>query len=84
MKEWTTYTKSKNSDGSSEGNNKPNIREYILIKITDNFLAIAVFILCILFGLIGLFSGLNDTSATWALHASELSLGVFLGLLSKK
>lgn len=84
MKEWTAYTKSKNSDGSSEGNDKPNILEYILIKATDNFLAIAVFILCIIFGLIGLFCNLNGASATWSLHASELSLGVFLGLLAKK
>ena len=44
MKEWTAYTKSKNIDGSSEGNDKPSIVEYILIKTTDNFVAIAEFI----------------------------------------
>ena len=84
MKEWTTYTKTKNSDGSSENNDKPKIFEYILIKVTDNFLAIAVFILCIFFGVIGLFCELKPDSTNWALHASELSLGVFLGLLTKK
>lgn len=84
MKEWTAYTKSKVGDGASEQSEKPKIQEYILIKITDNFLAIAVFILCILFGCLGLFGTLSETSTTWALHASELSLGVFLGLLSKK
>lgn len=84
MKEWTAYTKSKNIDGSSEGNDKPSIVEYILIKTTDNFLAIAVFILCIIFGFIGLLCNLDGESTTWSLHASELSLGVFLGLLSKK
>lgn len=84
MKEWTTYTKTKGSEGSSESEDKPKIGEYILIKITDNFLAIAVFILCIFFGLIGLFAKLPSTNTDWALHASELSLGVFLGLLAKK
>lgn len=83
MKEWSAYTKTKNIDGSSERTEKPEIHEYILIKVTDNFLAISVFLLCIFFGLIGLFCELNDNSTTWALHASELSLGVFLGLLKR-
>ena len=84
MKEWTTYTKTKNSDGSSENEDKPKIAEYILIKITDNFLAIAVFALCIFFGLIGLFCELEPEPKNWALNASNLALGVFLGLLTKK
>ena len=84
MKEWTTYAKTKNGDGSSENENKPKIFEYILIKITDNFLAIAVFALCIFFGLIGLFCELAMESEKWALNTSNLALGVFLGLLTKK
>jgi hypothetical protein len=84
MKEWSAYIKSKNSDGSSENSDKPKIAEYILIKITDNFLAISVFALCIIFGLIGLFCELQPDPKNWALNASNLALGVFLGLLSKK
>ncbi|MGZ2368604.1 hypothetical protein ACXR6G_02310 [Ancylomarina sp. YFZ004] len=84
MREWTTYTKTKNGDGSSENSDKPKIIEYILIKLTDNFLTIAVFILCILFGTLGLFYIKADSNITWALHASELSLGVFLGLAKRK
>jgi len=84
MEEWTAYAKTKSGDGASELRDKPKIQEYILIKITDNFLTIAVFVLCILFGGIGLFGSLSEQSITWALHASELSLGVFLGSLTKK
>lgn len=83
MKEWTSYTKTKNSEGSSETIDKPKVLEYILIKVTDNFLAIAVFALCISFGGVGLFCELKSDSTNWALHAAELSLGVFLGLLKK-
>jgi hypothetical protein len=83
MKDWSEYSKSKINSGSSE-NNKPKVFEYILIKLTDNFLAVAVFVLCLVFGYIGLFTNISESNIPWALHASELCLGVFLGLLAKK
>lgn len=84
MKDWAEYSKTK-SIGSSSEENRPKVLEYILIKLTDNFLAVAVFVLCILFGYMGLFKlDANEKNMTWALHASELCLGVFLGLLAKK
>lgn len=81
MKDWSEYSKSKVTQGSSE-NTRPKILEYMLIKLTDNFLAVAVFVLCIAFAYIGLFVK-QDSNTTWALHASELCLGVFLGLLKR-
>ena len=81
MKDWTEYSKAKVVVGSSE-NAKPNVFEYMLIKLTDNSLAASVLFLCILFALIGLFCDRNENTA-WTLHASELCSGVFLGLLKK-
>jgi hypothetical protein len=81
MKDWAEYSKSKTTGGSTE-NSKPSIREYMLIKLTDNFLAVAVFVLCVIFAAIGIF-GKQDNNTAWTLHAAELCLGVFLGLLKK-
>lgn len=82
MKDWSDYTKTKTTSGSSE-DSKPSIKEYMLIKLTDNFLAFAVFILFIILFSVGLFAELG-TKTDWTLHAAELCLGVFLGLLKKQ
>ena len=87
MDDWKTYSATKNESQQGSSENKAKILEYILIKLTDNFLVVAIFSLCLLGGWVGLFKIDNSTNpdkVNWALHAAELCLGVFLGLLKKK
>jgi len=83
MENWSEFAQTHNESATSSGE-KPKVIEYILIKIIDNMLPTSVFILTIFFAIMAFFF-LNDTVKTnWALHAAELSLGVFLGLLKSK
>ena len=64
---------------------KPNPLGYLIVTLTDNLLIMAVLILTLIFAYIGLFSidQSKHEQMNWALHAAELSLGVFLGLIKK-
>ena len=82
MKDWNTFAKTHHEHvvTSSE---KPKVFDYVLLKFTDNMLEVGVFSLTIVFAYVGLFA-MNETQTdrvNWALHAAELCLGVFLGLL---
>ncbi len=82
MKDWDQFAKTVQKTAQVSGV-KPNPLTYMFIKATDNSLAIAVFLLTILFAFVGLFwfEAADSEKINWALHASELCLGVFLGLL---
>lgn len=83
MKDWNTFAKTHHEHVATTSD-KPKVRDYILLKTTDNMLAISVFILTLIFAYVGLFQFNSDGNAdkvNWALHAAELCLGVFLGLL---
>ncbi|MFC1524284.1 hypothetical protein ACFL6N_05795 [Thermodesulfobacteriota bacterium] len=85
MEDWASFAKTSQETATVTGAN-PNPWAYLIIKSTDNFLGISVFVLTLVFASIGLF-GFDSTQidkTNWALHAAELSLGVFLGLLKTK
>lgn len=82
MKDWNLFAKTHHDHVATSGE-KPRVIDYVFLKITDNMLEIGVFCLTLIFAYIGLFS-MNETQTSkvnWALHAAELCLGVFLGLL---
>jgi|AntAceMinimDraft_9_1070365.scaffolds.fasta_scaffold09872_3 hypothetical protein len=82
MKDWDSFAKTTQETVEVSGT-KPSVYAYILIKATDSSLVIAIFILTLLFAYTGLFQFDKEQTEqiNWALHASELCLGVFLGLL---
>lgn len=82
MMDYLKFVQSHTVKGSGESK-PPSTRKYFWVQVIDNGLAIAVFILCVLFGLIGLFVDAAEDRVSWALHAAELCLGVLLGLLAK-
>jgi len=84
MQDWSAYVKSTSQAKTTTGET-PKVGGYILIKITDSFLIIGLVILTLLFAGIGIFYETTNTEKTnWALHAAELCLGVFLGVISTK
>jgi hypothetical protein len=84
MKDWSEFAKTAQATAESVGT-APSAWQYIIIKATDNFLAISVFILTLIFAYVGLFTftDIESDKASWSLNAANLCLGVFLGLLKK-
>lgn len=82
MKDWSQYAKTV-KDSHQTGGAEPKISSYLAIKFVDNLLPLSVFILTMVFSIIALFviDTENQQKLNWALHAAELCLGVFLGLL---
>jgi hypothetical protein len=83
MTDWASFTKIHGERIATTGE-KPKITHYLVVKATENMLKISVFILILLFAYIGIYGATTQTDANkmnWALHAAELCLGVFLGLL---
>jgi hypothetical protein len=84
MKDWDNFARTYREAAKTTGTT-PSKWDYLIIKATDNSLAISVFILTIFFASIGLFyfDSTQPQQTNWSLHASELCLGVFLGLLKQ-
>lgn len=82
MKDWSQFAKACNDTAKATGS-KPNPLDYFIVKFTDNLIPFSIFILTIVFAYVGLFmiDPAENQKVNWALHAAELSLGVFLGLL---
>ncbi len=81
MKEWTEYSKA--ARAPEKGGAEPSIWGYVAIRLIDSMLPVSVLVLTLIFFFTALFF-IKDTDGTrlnWALHAAELCLGVFLGLL---
>ena len=91
MKDYKEYYKIIMESVEATGQ-KPSIREYLFIKLSDNFLIVALLCLTLLFAGIGIclsFCGKNTNSLTestgsWVLDVAKLCLGVFLGLFASK
>lgn len=85
MRDWQSYHKS--AVGSNDSAGKPSVREYFMIKLSDNWIAVAVlmlFLICMVAGLICTkFGAENSEAAKWSFDSAKLCLGVFLGLLKK-
>ena len=83
--DWADYIKAHKTAGETFSDNKrPHIVEFALFKVINNGLASSVFALTIFFSTVGIFSNRPADATNFALHAAELSLGVFLGLLAKR
>jgi len=82
VNDWEQFART-TQDTAKVAGAKPSAWQYLLIKATDNSLEIAVFVLTLIFTYIGLFifDSTQLEKTNWALHAAELCLGVFLGLL---
>lgn len=85
MKDWQTYSKS--AVGNSERSGSPSVQEYLLIKLSDNWIAVAVlvlFLICTAAGLVSdIYGSDNSKSGQWCFDSAKLCLGVFLGLLKR-
>jgi hypothetical protein len=85
MKDWQTYAKS--AVGNSEASGQPSVREYLMIKLSDNWIAVAVlflFLFCMLAGLISdRYWPEKSEAGKWCFDSAKLCLGVFLGLLKR-
>jgi len=83
MDDWNTFAQiSKQTHPTGDGG-QPKVLNYLAIKFIDNFLTVSVFLLTVFFSIIALFvlDSANQEKLNWALHAAELCLGIFLGLL---
>jgi hypothetical protein len=85
MKDYKEYYNTIMQSTATTGD-KPRIRDYILIKVTDNVLIVLLFILTISFVAAGMYCTLKNSLqlSTWLLDAGKLCLGVFLGLFAAK
>ena len=83
MEDWSNYAKTVTDAKTSTGET-PKVGGYILIKITDNFIVVGLVILMVAFAVVGIFFADDTEKINWTLHASELCLGVFLGLITGK
>lgn len=85
MKDWQAYAKS--AVGNSDTATQPSVKEYLMIKLSDNWISVAVlllFILCMVAGLLSdAYGQQNSEAAKWCFDCAKLCLGVFLGLLKK-
>ncbi|WP_143505280.1 hypothetical protein [Pseudomonas sp. ICMP 460] len=86
MKDWNTYAQSRASSASGSGA-EPSVTEYLSIKLADNWIAVVVVMVMVLFALGGVVTLIPDkpsfsTSSVWFFDAAKLCLGVFLGLLT--
>ncbi|HET9569786.1 MAG TPA: hypothetical protein VFP20_00030 [Bacteroidales bacterium] len=84
MKDWSEYLKVVSEAQATTGE-RPKVGGYILIKITDNSLIIVLILLTLIFSGLGLFLKCDTPDKTsWAFHAADLCLGVFLGVISTR
>ena len=88
MKEWNTYAQSRGgTKQAAGGDDSPKVSEYLLIKLSDNWLAVAVLLLLVLFSFAGLGCKMSDSvqvneTGNWFFEVAKITLGVFLGLLT--
>lgn len=82
MTDWKEYAKSTQSKGDSA---PLSVKEYALIKITDNWIAVCVlflFIFCSLMGYFGFDNKTPSDGSKWFYDCAKLCIGVFLGTLT--
>lgn len=75
---WQDYHKAQEKHFKSTGK-APNVKEYFLIKMVENWLIILIVLLALLFAFSGFFL-LSDKKSDAALWFAGLCLGVFLGI----
>ncbi|WP_439870172.1 hypothetical protein ACTACT_06605 [Pseudomonas syringae] len=88
MNNWGDYAKTTKST-TQGGGEAPRVRDYALIKIVDNWLALAVLLILIGSCTVGVVLADSDKAALvesskWFFDSAKLALGVFLGLLAKR
>ena len=82
--DFQTYASTVNQSIQATGS-MPSAWHYFSVIFTDNLSSIILLIVTMTFAILGLFvlNPEHKDQVNWALHAAELSLGVFLGLLKK-
>ncbi|WP_133298296.1 MULTISPECIES: hypothetical protein [unclassified Pseudomonas] len=86
MKDWNTYAQSRKTTSSGSGA-EATVKEYLSIKLADNWIAVVVVIVMVVFAVAGVVclipdKGAVNASSVWFFDAAKLCLGVFLGLLT--
>jgi hypothetical protein len=86
MKEWNTYAQSRKTIASGNGA-EATVTEYLSIKLADNWIAVVVVVVMVVFAVAGVLCLIPDkasvnASSAWFFDAAKLCLGVFLGLLT--
>lgn len=89
MKEWKDYAQSRGATRAGEGTAEPTVGEYFQIKMADNWIAVTIIVVTLIFSLIGVGCTFSDKAsvsgtASWFFDAAKLCLGVFLGLLTNQ
>jgi hypothetical protein len=80
MKDWSDFNRiHKETLIDSDEKKKASVIRYLSIKLVDNWISIVLIALLVFFSILG-FNSNDSTKNSWALHAGELCLGVFLGL----
>jgi hypothetical protein len=82
MKDYKEYYNIVKSNDTATGS-KPSVAGYLWIKVVDNGLLIALFILVITFFTSSIYAS-NEKISNFSMDAFKLTLGVFLGLFAGK
>ncbi|MCX2684049.1 hypothetical protein OO306_00620 [Pseudomonas sp. DCB_AW] len=86
MNDWKTYAQSRAAIAPGSGA-QPSVSEYLSIKLADNWIAVVVVCVMLVFAIAGVatlcLGGAEVVkSSVWFFDAAKLCLGVFLGLLT--
>lgn len=88
MNSWGEFaaTSKKTVQGGGE---RPRVRDYAVIKVVDNWMAICALLILFFCAAAGLFCANSDKASVvdagkWFFESAKVVLGVFLGLLAKK
>ena len=82
---WEDYTEI-HKKSETYGGRPPRLRDYCFLKLIEHGYSVSVLLLTLIFTAVAFLVKADDPAkVNWALHAAELSLGVFLGLkIAKK
>lgn len=88
MNSWDEFAETSNKTIQG-GGSKPRVRDYALIKIVDNWMAISALVILGSCSVVGLICAASEKAAIvdaskWFFESAKVVLGVFLGLLAKK
>lgn len=89
MKDWKDYAQSRGTVKAGSSTVEPNVSEYFQIKLADNWIAVTIIFVTLVFAVIGVCCSFSDKppvsdAAKWFFDAAKLCLGVFLGSLTNQ
>lgn len=75
MNDWKSFTAVQTSAGGSGA--RPRVRDYVAVRMADNGMVIAMFVLLVVTGSAAVF--VKGDGGVWARDIAKVILGVFLG-----